>query len=169
VKAGANPNATMAEGLTMLMLAASAGNLEAVRALVADGARVNAREPVLGETALMWAARDNHADVIELLAHNGADLDAQASLTPLSRRLDGDAGQRGVDMSIRGSTALMYAVRKNADTAVRALIAAGADVNVKGPDGTTALQLAISAGHSDLTGLLLQRAADSSNQRRHAP
>jgi ankyrin repeat protein len=41
---------------TILKAAARTGSGPAVRALLAHGAHVNAREQVLGETALIWAA-----------------------------------------------------------------------------------------------------------------
>ena len=42
------------------MTAARAGNPDAVQALLARGADVDAKDDRLGETALMWAAADNH-------------------------------------------------------------------------------------------------------------
>ena len=48
----------------MLMTAARTGNADAMSVLLARGADVNAREQVLGETALIWAAAENHADAV---------------------------------------------------------------------------------------------------------
>jgi cytohesin len=59
------------------------------------------------------------------------------------------------------ATALMYAVRENAEAAVRALIAAGADVNAAGPDGTAPLDAAIAGGRFDIAALLLRHGADA--------
>ena len=42
LKAGADPNTTMAEGDTALMTAARTGNVAAVKALIVHGADVNA-------------------------------------------------------------------------------------------------------------------------------
>ena len=44
------------------MTAARTGNADAVKVLLDHGANVNAKEKTLGETALMWAAAENHAD-----------------------------------------------------------------------------------------------------------
>ena len=49
------------------MFAAQAGNADAVKALVARGADVNAKEKVKGETALTFAAAYGRADVIRVL------------------------------------------------------------------------------------------------------
>ena len=55
------------------MFASQAGNADAVKALIAHGADVNAKEKVKGETALSFAAAYGRADVIRVLTANGAD------------------------------------------------------------------------------------------------
>ena len=65
--AGADANSALPEGETALMTAARTGNVDAVKALVAHGANVNAKESWRGQTALMWAAAEDHAAVIRLL------------------------------------------------------------------------------------------------------
>ena len=69
-----------------MMLAAGAGSLQAVKALAARGADVNAGEPRLGQTPLMWAAAEGHRDVILGLVELGAKVDAtsKSGFTPLS-------------------------------------------------------------------------------------
>jgi ankyrin repeat protein len=59
-----------------------------------------------------------------------------------------------------GWTALMYAARQNAPAAVRALAAAGAELDATDPDGTTALTLAVINSHYDLAALLLDLGAN---------
>src|SRR5437867_5800875 len=54
--ADANPNATLLSGETALMTCARAGEVRAVKALLAHGADVNAKEHEHHQTALMWAA-----------------------------------------------------------------------------------------------------------------
>ena len=58
------------------MIAAGAGNLDAVRQLVLHGADVNVAEPRRGQTAIMWAAAEGHADVVGALIEIGADAKA---------------------------------------------------------------------------------------------
>ncbi len=50
------------EGETLLMTAARTGNVKVVRALIAHGADLEARESYYGETALIWAVAENHAE-----------------------------------------------------------------------------------------------------------
>src|SRR6266705_990124 len=68
-------DASLQGGETVLMTAARAGNLEAVKALLARGANPNARER-LDQTALMWAAAEGHAAVVRALIDGGADIRA---------------------------------------------------------------------------------------------
>ena len=44
----------------MLMLAARNGNPDAITLLIAAGVDVNAKEPLRGTTALMWAVEQRH-------------------------------------------------------------------------------------------------------------
>ena len=65
--AGGDANAVFGEGETVLMTAARAGDAESVRVLLAAGGLPDATENWHGQTALMWAAIENHADVVQLL------------------------------------------------------------------------------------------------------
>ena len=71
IKAGADPNTANAEGETVLMTAARTGSAEALDVLLRHGAAVNAKESWLGETALMWAVSQQHADVVHCLGAAG--------------------------------------------------------------------------------------------------
>ncbi len=73
---GADANEALPLGRRPLMLAARSGSVEAVRALLDRGANPNAREDARGTTALMQAADQGHADVIEILVEHGADVAA---------------------------------------------------------------------------------------------
>ena len=64
------------------MTAARTGKPGPVKALLAHGADVNAKER-RGQTALMWAAAEGHAEVVEALLDAGADF--RTPLPPASR------------------------------------------------------------------------------------
>ena len=159
--AGADANGALSNGQTMLMLAARSGNPAALRALLAKGANVNAREGVLGENAVIWAAAANHGEVIALLAAAGADVNARSSRLsyPETEWGDGKSGRFTV-LPRGGWTPLMYAARQNARDAIRALIAARADLDAIDPDGTTPLVLAVINAHYDAAALLLEAGAN---------
>src|SRR5207244_9164737 len=78
--ARANPNATLLSGETVLMNCARAGDVRAVKALLAHGADVNAKEPSHDQTALMWAAAERHPQVVEALIASGADVQARSRI-----------------------------------------------------------------------------------------
>ena len=63
-------------GLTALMYAAAAGDLEMARLLLQNEAPVNAQTDV-GTTALMFAAAFGRVEVVRLLVENGADIHIQ--------------------------------------------------------------------------------------------
>jgi ankyrin repeat protein len=161
IEAGADPAASISNGQTMLMIAARSGNPGAMSVLLARHVDVNAHEQVLGETALIWAASENHAEAITLLAKNGADLNARSNtLTfPLAKFGDGKSARFTV-LPRGGWTPLMYTARQGATDAARALAEMGADLNLADPDGTSALVLAIINAHYDLAALLIDHGAD---------
>ena len=158
--AGADPHGSLPEGETVLMTAARTGNVDVLRLLLARGATVGARESWRGQTALMWAAGENHPGAVHALIELGARVD---------------------ERSTAGWTALLFAVRAGADDAVRALLEAGADVNDTvrplptetadegsadaparrgGPDDTSALVIAVTNAHFSLATYLVERGAD---------
>ena len=104
--------------------AALAGNIEAVKQAIADGADVNAKR--FGLTPLHEAAKGQHSgpgghtDIAELLIANGADVNA-------------------TDDFLNGRTPLSVAARYGNKETAELLIAEGADVNAKANDGKTPL------------------------------
>ena len=154
--AGADPNTTLPEGETVLMTAARTGNVDVLRLLLARGADLRARESWRGQTALHWAAAENHPAAVHALIELGAAVD---------------------ERSTAGWSALLYAARAGKADAVVALLEAGADVNdtirpiASGNDapedarrdptvGTSALVLAVMNGHFSLAQYLVERGAD---------
>jgi ankyrin repeat protein len=161
---GGMANAASREGETVLMLAARAGNVPAVRSLLAKGADPNAAESWFGQTALMWAAGENHAGVVTALIEAGASIDARSRAgegQPKRSTPDGVAFQTPHTNFPRGSfTPLMFAARDGALDGARALLDAGAAINLTQPDGMAALHLAIINAHYDVAALLVERGAD---------
>src|SRR5205823_7846215 len=72
-------------GETMLMLASRNGNPEAITMLIAAGADVNAKEPIRGTTALMWAAEQKHSAAVAALLDGKADPGIRSSGAGLPR------------------------------------------------------------------------------------
>jgi len=154
LKAGADPNTTLPGGETALMTAARVGTLASVKALIARGARVDGKDEKHGQTALMWAAAEGHAPVVEMLVELGADYKARLA---------------------SGMTPLLFAIREGHGDVVRVLLKAGADVNepvpVEGgrrrasggralPPGASPLLTAVMNAHFDLAAQLLDAGAN---------
>jgi ankyrin repeat protein len=74
---GVGLDARNTQGLTLLMVAASADQADTVRSLLAQGANINATSTD-GRTALIAAAQNNHLDVVQILVTAGANLNAAA-------------------------------------------------------------------------------------------
>jgi uncharacterized protein len=120
--------------------AASRGDKDAVRALLKDGADVNAPQGD-GMTALHWAAERGDLDLTNLLVYGGANV---AAVTRIGKY-----------------TALHIAARSGSATVVKALVDAKADVDAASdPSGATPLHLAATAGSVDAVRILLDHKAD---------
>jgi len=169
LKGGARADLAGPEGETPLMLAARSGSAAAVSLLLEAGANVNAREQWYEQTALMWAAAENHADVVETLVARGADVNGRSKvLEPPQREIldfrtdkNGQALQTLLTTFPRGGlTPLLFAARQGSLGATRALVAAGADVNLPDPEGISPTVLAIRNGHYDVAALLVEKGAN---------
>jgi uncharacterized protein len=177
-------------GETPLMLTARTGNVDAVNVLLNRGAAVNAREKTRGHTALLWAAAEGHTAVVKELLARGADINARSDAepppaprrggaqaaaaatpsapicpakgTPRPEPVFGVAGGATRTQATGGGciTALILAARQNQLETVRALVDAGADINLPMADGSSALVLAIINAHYRVAALLLERGAD---------
>lgn len=100
-----------------LIDAAGRGDLARVKALLAEGADVNARDE-MGVTPLMQASLAGNTDVVRFLLDKGADLNRQNKI---------------------GMTALTAAASGGKFEIVKLLLASGADLNLKGDASWTAL------------------------------
>lgn len=117
---GLDINAAGAHGMTPLMRACRLGDAAIVRALLAAGAGLHARN-VDGNQALWLACVGENPEVLELLIRAGADLDHQNDT---------------------GATCLMYAASTGKFDVLKYLLAAGADPGLSNQDEFTALDMA---------------------------
>jgi uncharacterized protein len=160
IKAGADPNTTLPNGETVLMTAAHTGKPDAVSLLLSNGAKPNEKEQRFGETAMMWAAAENNAAAIRVLADGGGDLNAKSNLTAFPEFKFITSGMVITALPKGGWTPLMYAARQGSTDAARALVEAGANPNLTDPDGATAIVIAIINAHFDLAAMLAEKGAD---------
>jgi ankyrin repeat protein len=156
--AGAAVDAPGTDGQTALMVVARSGNTAAARVLIEHGAEVDARERWREQTALMWAAAQNQPEMVTLLIERGAEVDARSVVNEWPRQVTGEP--RRMYRPFGGLTPLLFAAREGCLECVRALVAAGANVNLSDPKGVTALFLAIDNFHFDAAKLLIEAGAN---------
>jgi uncharacterized protein len=155
-----------------LLDAVANGDRNAVRALLNNGADVNAAQPD-GSTALMLSAERNDVEVAGLLIRAGAKVNAAneygatalsvacgtGNLALITLLLDGHADPNAALLS--GETPLMTAVDKGDLSTARLLLDHGANVNAKETQGgQTALMWAAANRSPALVKLLADRGAD---------
>jgi cytohesin len=114
--------------MSKLHKAIKSGDVEAVRALLARGEDVSAREHVTHLTPLHRAAALGHADIAQLLIEAGAEVDGRSK---------------------NGRTPLHEAASTGRAELVPLLLEAGADVNATNHRGETPLDVARIAGWVD--------------------
>jgi len=166
-------------GDSALTKAVKAGDVQAARALIKQGADVNAKSGD-GSTPLLWAADAGAPEIARALIAAKARVDVanDFGVTPLlhASRV-GDATmvdillQAGANPSLahpEGETPLMAASKSGSVAAVRALLARGAKVNDTDKfQDQSALMVAAAEGHVDVAGILLEAGADP-NKQAHA-
>ena len=106
--------------------------------MIEKGANVNA-EDNYGKTPLLWASRNGHKGIVELLIDNGANIEARNEY---------------------GYTPLLLASYRGHIKIVKLLIDNGADLNAKDNYGWTTLILASRIGYIDIVKLLIDNGAD---------
>lgn len=163
-----------------LLAAVKAGDINEVRRLIAAGAAVNERAPLVGDlddnyTPLGVAAREGHGDIVRVLLDAGADVNRMVALmggtavheasyfghADIIRMLTQKPGRPGAQVAeldaqgaYNGFTALHDAVWHGHLETARALIDAGARVDLTTQTGLTPRALADLYGYDDLARLL---------------
>jgi len=144
---GANPDPVLWTGETALMNCARTGATGAVTILLeTDEINVHAKENKKGQNALMWAAAGGHAQIVQLLIENGADING---------------------VSHAGFTPLLFAARSGDIETSRLLIDAGADPDNATPEHGNTLVIASAGGHEDLALHLLKMGANPDSADRY--
>src|SRR6185312_2217941 len=181
LRSGADANGAEPNGETHLMTAAQVGVLATVEQLLKHGSRVDARDPNFAQTALMFAARAGHADVVSALLarHANPNVATKVGETPafikpnsvpgfgfgvgiLRGGVPADRGRR--EPIPGGMTPLLYAARHNHVEVAKRLIEAGAEVNAKEANGIWPLLMAVSNNSMAVAHYLLEHGSHVNGQ-----
>ncbi len=150
-----------------LRRAASQGDLDGIRRLLAAGARIDSSD-IDGYTPLICAVSADQPEAVSLLLERGADVNRKAEKsghTALSwsavlgyTHLMDNLIQAGADIEVRnkrGRTPLMEAALRGYESTARKLLASGADPNAKDRRGRTAMAMAAYSGHNEVASALV--------------
>ncbi len=143
LRQGADVNTAQSDGMTALHWAAGGNDIEIAKTLLYAGAAVRATTRLGGYNPLHLASRGGHSEVARLILEAGADPNTftTTGVTAMHFAADADAGAvigllaaHGGDVDARDAfserTPLMFGAVRGADSAVRALLEAGADVTL---------------------------------------
>ncbi len=128
-----------------LTIAAAKGDLKKVHDLLISGTPPNLTD-ASGRPAIVWAALENHVDVVEELLR--------------APRIQPNATDQ------QGNTALIVAAQRGHAETVDALIRAKVRLNLDNKDGMTALIIASQNGFARCVQLLMKAGADATIQDR---
>ncbi|MHC4083898.1 MAG: ankyrin repeat domain-containing protein [Planctomycetota bacterium] len=149
-------------GRTPLHYAANGGHIDAVKALLANGANVEA-ERTSGFTPLHDAIVKKQRDVAELLIAHGAKIHGEMSAAYVDKQtvqllidLGGDVNQRDK----RGMSPLDEAALHGNMDVLQLLLNHGADVNTISEYGSTPLHYTGDRGEAEAAKLLIQNGAE---------
>jgi ankyrin repeat protein len=158
LKAGVSANATGPYGETALHTCAYAGNTAAARVLIAAGASIDPGDSWRGQTPLMWAAAKGHPETMQALIDAGADVNARSTIINWERQRTDEPRDKWLPPG--GWTPLLLAARESCVACIDVLAAAGADLNIVDPERHTPLIIALTNGHFDVAGRLIDHGAD---------
>jgi len=139
------------------MLAARTGNVALATRLVQRGADINRRERFRQQSAVMWAAAQNHPEMVTFLISKGADLTVRAQANDWETQITSEP--RVQYRPTGGLTPLLYAARAGCLGCVKAMVEAGADKDRPNPDGMTPMIMALDNNYPAVAHYLLERGA----------
>lgn len=138
---GTNPDERDSKGFSALRYAAQFGQIEAMKLLLDNGASAVVSDKDQGGLPIVAAASNGHLEAVKLLMLRGADPFQNCFFT--------------------GLNALMAAASLGYDLIVRFLLQRGGgmpeELDMRDPNGHTALHLAAQSGHQIIVGLLMKQ------------
>lgn len=122
-----------------LFIACKKGCIEEVELAIKNGANIEAKDPLMGATALHMACYFKFVDVVRLLLKKEAKVNAQCDT---------------------GETALHFACEQNLLDIIRLLLSYEADMDIRTLSGTSPLHFACQNNHINAVEILLKNGAN---------
>ena len=178
LKQGANPNARANDrtGRSAVILAAAAGHVDIVEALLESEAKVDERDKT-GHTALNWAAMRRRTQVAEILLNKGGDINTQNNNgvspvhyaigtrnIPMLKLLVANNANLEVEGSENKMTPLLLAIELDDIESLNILFKEGVKVNTSNRDNFSPLMAAAEKGQNQIVQMLLSRNAEINAQ-----
>ena len=152
---GADIHAVDAMKTTGLIAAAEGNDIDTIRMMVDAGLDVNAHDVPFGFTPLIAAAGNGNLAAVRLLLAKGADVNAVSG--------DGSFNKvKAGTIALGNFTALLMAAPHASPDVIKALLDAGAKVNVQDVRGMTPLMTAVATDHQtiDVVRMIVSKGAD---------
>ena len=148
------------------------GSLDEAQAWLNEGLPPNFLADRIG-SGMMIAAWEGNVPLMEVFLHHGADMNFRNANDEQALQLAAWKGQTAavewllahgaaLDRGEQAWSALHYAVFAGHGDLVKLLLARGASVNARAPNGSTVLMMAAREGHEDIARALLSAGADPS-------
>ncbi|MBQ7908966.1 MAG: ankyrin repeat domain-containing protein [Elusimicrobiaceae bacterium] len=163
-----DPNIVNSHGDTLLLAAATLGNLEAVQRLLSMGADVNKQNAFSRDTAVLRSVYGDHDAITQILVYENADLNLPNNYrqTPMGLAVEKQKGQlvdlfltKGVKAGLNSETLFRAVAQKNY-VGVMAMLKGNVEPNVKNSAGNTPLIISASLGDTMSVQALLAYRAD---------
>ena len=164
-----DPNIVNSRGDTLLLAAATLGNIQAVQRLLSLGADVNRQNAYTRDTAILRSVYGGHDEISQLLVYANADLNLPNNYrqTPMGLAVEKQNGYlidlfltNGVHAGLDTNTLLRASAQKNY-VGVLAMLKGGVDPNrAKNAAGNTPLIISASLGDTQSVRTLLAYGAD---------
>jgi ankyrin repeat protein/beta-lactamase regulating signal transducer with metallopeptidase domain len=146
-----------------LFRAAAEGDVAQVKLHISKGSDIN-EKTTTGDTALHYAARHDHKDVVDLLTANRADINAKNKNgdTPAHIAL-WEGSKEALDLLIaKGAkiSCIQFSAYQGDLPTVKSFVGQGVSVNMKDIKGFIPLHHAVVGGHRDVVEFLIAKGAD---------
>lgn len=161
-------NLVNSRGDSLLLVAVSVGNIDAVQRLLALGADINKRNSYTRDTPILRSLYTNHDDITRLLYYADADLNLENNyrISPMFLAVEKQKAEfvdlfltNGAQAGVNSENLFRWVAKRNL-LGIVAMLKGGVNPNVKNDKGNTPLIISASLGDVDAVQNLLAYRSD---------